>query len=300
MNVIECINLSKHYRKNKAISNLSFQVKENTITGLIGRNGAGKTTLLKIIAGFQKQTSGDVFIFGEKPFNNLNVSQNMIFIDDQMILPPALTLKETLETVCHFYPNWDHNLATKLFEYFAFDPNQYHQKLSKGMKSTFNMIIGLAAHCPLTIFDEPTTGMDAAVRKDFYRALLKDYLAKPRTIILSSHLLNEMEDLLEDVLLIKNGKKQLHISVEQLKQYAIAFSGKKELIKEFIDNKAIFYEKTIGTDTSYIVVENNFNELILDKAKQAGIQLSQVAAEDLCVYLSNSKKGVIDDVFNNN
>ena len=127
----------------------------------------------------------------------------MIFIDDNMALPSALSLIEILECAGRFYKNWDMRLAIKMFDYFSLNPNQGHASLSKGMKSTFNMIIGISAHCPLTIFDEPTTGMDSAVRKDFYKALLKDYVEIPRTIIISSHHLNEIEDIIEDVLLIK-------------------------------------------------------------------------------------------------
>ena len=184
MKVIECNNLTKTYQGRNVLRNLSFSIEENKITGLIGRNGVGKTTLLKILAGFIKKTSGEVSVFTEDPFNSLTVSANSIFVDDQMGFPPALQLKEILEVAGSFYPNWDSEFAKRLFDYFSFDPKHYHNRLSKGKTSTFNMIIGLASRCPLTIFDEPTTGMDEAVRKDFYRALLKDYIAHPRTIIL--------------------------------------------------------------------------------------------------------------------
>ncbi|MGO4886675.1 ABC transporter ATP-binding protein [Anaerobacillus sp. MEB173] len=204
--MIECNELTKTYGGKKALNNLSFMIEENKITGIIGRNGAGKTTLLKIIAGFLRETSGEIKVFSEKPFNSLTVSANMIFVDDQMSLPTTLSLQEILEVAATFYKNWDMELAQRLFDYFSFHRDQRHSSLSKGMKSTFNMILGLSARCPLTIFDEPTTGMDAAVRADFYRALLKDYIAYPRTILISSHHLDEIEDLLEDVLLIKEGE----------------------------------------------------------------------------------------------
>lgn len=298
MNVIECNNLTKVYSGIRALNNISFTIEENKITGLIGRNGAGKTTLLKVIAGFYRQTSGEVLVFSERPFNNLKVSQNMIFIDDNLILPTALNLKEILATASTFYPNWDQQFVERLFNYFSLDPKQRHLNLSKGMKSTFNMIIGLAARCPLTIFDEPTTGMDAAVRKDFYRALLKDYLAYPRTIILSSHLLNEIDDLLEDILLIKNGEKFLHISVDEMKQYAIGLSGTEEIIAQSTVGKEILYKKTVGTNSCYVVVKNDYDEAGIEEASGNGIEMTAVDSEDICVYLTNKMKGGIDDVFN--
>lgn len=300
MDVIQCKSLTKTFGKVKAIHDLSFAIEENTITGLIGRNGAGKTTLLKIIAGFIHKTSGEIQVFSENPFNSLKVSSNLIFVDDNMPLPSFLSLGDLLGSASSFYKNWDWKLALGLFEYFDFKQDQLYRSLSKGKKSTFNMIIGLASRCPLTIFDEPTTGMDSAVRKDFYRALLKDYIAHPRTIILSTHLLDEIEDILEDVLLIHNGEKRIHMSISDLKEYAVGLRGKSEIVNDIAKYKEIFYEERVGKDSIYLVVKNDFPESVLERAKMQGIQVSSVATDDLCVYLTGKSKGGIDDVFNRN
>jgi ABC-2 type transport system ATP-binding protein len=297
MSVIECKGVTKVYGKAKALNNLSFTIKENKITGLIGRNGAGKTTLLKIIAGFLKETSGEIKVFSEKPFNNLTVSSNVIFVNDQMNLPTALNLQEILDVAASFYEKWDSELADRLFDYFSFNQRQHYNDLSKGMKSTFNMILGLSARCPLTIFDEPTTGMDTAVRKDFYRALIKDYIACPRTIIISSHHLNEIEDLLEDILLIKDGKEHLHMPIEELKEWAIGLQGKPTVVDKWVKNKEVFHTKSMGPDCSYIAVRNDFSESEFQKAKAAGVEILPVTSSDLCVYLTSKTKGGIDDVF---
>ena len=298
MSVIECNGLTKVYGGTKALNNLSFKIEENKITGLIGRNGAGKTTLLKIIAGLLKETSGELKVFSEKPFNSLQVSANVIFLHDQMNLPTALNLKELLETAASFYPNWDRELADRLLDYFSLNPLQHYNGLSKGMKSTFNMILGLSARVPLTMLDEPTSGMDAAVRKDFYRALLKEYLAYPRTIIISSHHLSEIEDLLEDILLVKEGKEILHMPVDILKEWAIGLQGKTTVIDEWTQNTEVIYTKSIGIDQSYVVVRNHFSETEWQRARNAGIDLTPVTSSDLCVYLTSKTKGGIDDVFN--
>ncbi|MRH44157.1 ATP-binding cassette domain-containing protein [Aquibacillus halophilus] len=297
MKVIECNQVSKVYGNHHAVDQLSFTIEENKITGLIGRNGAGKTTLLKIIAGYLRKTSGEMNVFSEEPFNNLKVSANMIFVDDQMNFPTALNLGELLKAADSFYENWDMELAKRLFDYFSLNPKQRHDSLSKGMKSTFNMIVGLASRCSLTIFDEPTTGMDVSVRKDFYRALLKDYIAYPRTIILSSHLLNEIEDILEDILLIKDGEKYLHMSVSDVKEYAVGISGEGTIVNQWTKENEILYKKSLGTGSSYVVVKNDFTESMLERAKLAGLKISPVAAEDLCIYLTSKTNGGIDDVF---
>lgn len=298
MKVIECTDLTKTYMRKTVLNKLSFSIDENKITGLIGRNGVGKTTLLKIIAGFTRETSGDIKVFSERPFNSLNVSANSIFVDDQMSFPPALQLEELLEMGSRFYPNWDNELAERLLAYFSFDPKHYHQRLSKGKKSTFNAIFGLASRAPLTIFDEPTTGMDAAVRKDFYRALLKDYLAYHRTIIISSHHLNEIEDLLEEVMIIKDGRNHLHIKMEELKEWAIGVKGQADIVLDWVNEKDILYKKNIGKNSLYTVVRNDYSEEELLKARGAGLEVFSVRPSDLCVYLTDETKGGIDDVFN--
>lgn len=297
MSIIECTNLTKTYRRRNVLNQISFTLEENKMTGLIGRNGVGKTTLLKIIAGYIKQTSGEIKVFNQHPFNNLQTSVNTIFVDDQMSFPPAMQLQELLEAGRTFYPNWDMELAERLFKYFDFDPKYYHNTLSKGRTSTFNMIVGLASRCPVTIFDEPTAGMDESVRKDFYRALLKDYLNHPRTIILSSHHLGEIEDLLEDILLIKNGKVKLHMPISDLKESAIELSGSSSTVNKWIEGKEVIHKKYIGQDTMLAVVKNDFSDAELHEASGDHIKLSPVRASDLCVYLTNDTKGGIDDVF---
>lgn len=300
MNVIECNALTKVYGRIRALNSLTCNIEENKITGLIGRNGAGKTTLLKIMAGYWRQTSGEIKVFSEPPFNNLKVSASLIFIDDKITFPDSLRLSDIFTAAANFYENWDMGLATRLFDYFVLNPRQSHSGLSKGMQSTFNMILGLAAHCPLTIFDEPTSGMDAAVRKDFYRALLKDYLQFPRTVVLSSHLLNEIEDVLEDILLISEGQNYLHMPVSDLKAYAVGLRGKAALIDGWIKGKEIFHREDFGKDSSFVVVRNDNLDLRMHDAVGRGVEVSPVSADDICVYLTARNKGGIDDVFSRN
>lgn len=298
MNVIECRNVTKHYGSYKALNQLNFSIQSNKIIGLIGRNGAGKTTLLKLVAGLIRPTSGELTVFGENPFNSLKVSQNMIFVDDHMHLPTSMNLGELLQVASSFYPNWDQPLAEGLLDYFSMHKKLRHNHLSKGKRSTFNSILGLAAKCPLTLFDEPTTGMDRGVRQDFYRALLKDYLKHPRTIIISSHLLNEMEDLLEELLLIHDGRCCLHMTMDQVKQYAVAFRGTEDVVHKWTEGKTVLHKKIVGINTAYIVVENDFSDAELDEARRVGLEVLSVSADDVCVYLTNKTKGGIDDVFN--
>ena len=297
MKVIQCDNVSKVYKSCNAVNKLSFSIEENSITGLIGRNGAGKTTLLKLLSGFLKPTGGGIKVFNENPFNNLNVSTNTIFVDEKMNFSKYLTLDEILMAAKGFYPNYNETMSRKLLQYFSLNKNRKHSELSKGMKSTFNMTVGISSHCDLTIMDEPTTGMDSAVRKEIYKIMLKDYIENPRTILISSHHLEEVEDILEDILLLKDGNKYLHMPIVDLKEYAIAFSGRGKEVKTLVKGRRVLYEESFGKDSIYLVVETkNFQE-DLNAAKAINIDTKSVSTNDLCIYLTSSKEGGINYVF---
>lgn len=300
MSAIDCRDLCKNFRKTEALHNLSFTLEENKITGLIGRNGAGKTTLLKTIAGYFKPTRGIIRVFDQNPFNNLSVAAKMIFVDDHMTFPTSFTLGDIVKEVPAFYPDFDSRLAQRLLDYFSLDPRLYHHRLSKGMQSTFNAIIGIAAHCPLSIFDEPTTGMDSAVRRDFYRALLKDYLTHPRTILLSSHLLNELDELLEDILLIDHGTKCLHLPVTDFQEFAVGLRGNTSVVLDFAAGKKILHKEKFTADSLYLVVPKEFTQPQFEWARQNSIEILPVTANDLCIYLTDQNPGGIDDVFQRN
>ena len=296
MTVVEFNKVVKSFRTHDVLREMSFEIKQDVLTGIIGRNGVGKTTLMKIIAGFTEETSGEVQVFSEKPFNSLKVSANSILVDDGMKFPDAMTLTDILKECNRFYPNWDAELAKRLVYYFGYHLDARHHHLSKGKKSTFNAIIGISSRCALTIFDEPTTGMDSAVRKDFYRALLKDYLAHPRTILLSSHHIEEIEDLLEDVLLVHKGVAHFHGPITKLQEMFITLTGKTEQLAFHTEGKTIINTNETGPYPEW-TLEKSFTENEMSRMKADGIVIAPVSANDAYIALTNQPRGGIDDVF---
>lgn len=135
--------------------------------------------------------------------------------------------------------------------------------------------------------------MDAAVRKDFYRLLLKDYLAHPRTFLLSSHHLDEMEHLLEDVLLIDEGQKILHMPIDDLKEYAIGLSGEPIIIEGVLRDKQVIYQETINSNTIFAVIKRHTGT---EDFKRMGLRVTAISPTDLCVYITKKAKGGIDNV----
>lgn len=300
MNAVETTQLVKNFGKQRAIDQLNLEVTEDTITGLIGRNGAGKTTLLKLIAGFCKPTAGQITVLGDKPFNSLAVSSNMIFVDDDMAFPKSMRISELLAEMRRFYINFDGALADRLLDYFGIDKTKHCHRLSKGMRSTFYAVMGIAARAPLTIFDEPTTGMDAAVRKDFYRVLLKEYIAWPRTILLSSHLLGELSELLEDIILIDSGRLVEKFTADEAETYAVGLQGPETAVQQVVGSRQVLYREVLAADAVYMAAKTPLSPEETHKAQQLGVALSPVKTEDLCIYLTRTDKGGIDDALRRN
>lgn len=294
MNTIECDGLVKTFGKKRAIDGLTVQIGENRITGLIGRNGAGKTTFLKLAAGFLRPTGGSLRVFGQTPFNSLYVSGNLIFVDDAMAFPQSLTIGEILKELPRFYPNFDSGLAQRLLAYYGFDKSQRTLRLSKGQRSSFNGIVGIAVRAALTIFDEPTTGMDAAARKDFYRALLKEYIAFPRTVILSSHLLSELSGLLEEIVLIDEGRLCAAMTADEAESAAIGLRGSATAAETAAGARSVLHREQFA-DGLFIVVKGALSAQEAVRAREAGVEILPVTADDLCIYLTQKRKRGIDD-----
>ena len=294
--MIECTNVTKSYFRKKALTGVSCKIDEQKIIGLIGRNGAGKSTLLKILAGHLKPSSGEARIYNARPFNNLTVATNTILIEENMTFPHNSDLAHILKSAAMFYPNWQGDLAKKLMDYAGPSLKSHHENLSKGQRSTFNLIYGLATRCAVTLLDEPMNGMDEAIRSDLYRAILKEYIAYPRTIIISSHHLNEMEHLIEEILLIDNGQVALHESLEHMQQYALRLVGPKDFLEPYRHQVTILFEKNEGPYMEFVVETRSLlvddNQLLAN-----GIQLKPVPASDVCKYVTSNTRGGIDDVF---
>ena len=296
MDMVQTRGLVKAFGHTQAIDNLDLEFEENRLTGLIGRNGSGKTTLLKLIAGYYRPSDGIVSVFGENPFKSLTVSSQLIFVDDNMQFPPTMSLREILVEMKRFYVHFDAELAEKLLNYFGIDLRTRTAKLSKGMRSTFFAVLGIAARTPLTLFDEPTTGMDAAVRKDFYRLLLKEYIAHPRTIILSSHLLGELSNLLEQIVLLDRGRLVKKLSADEAETYAVGLRGATANIEKMVGSAEILHHEELSPGIVYVAVKAPLRDEQTLLARELGLELLPVHADDLCIYLTENGKGGIDHV----
>ncbi|WP_339174731.1 ABC transporter ATP-binding protein [Solibacillus sp. FSL R5-0691] len=290
--MIVCERVEKRYGRKTILTQVSFEITEPKIIGLIGRNGVGKSTLLKILAGHVKTSGGIIEVVGKRPFQNLTVAANTIFIEDAMTFPSVMNLQEILESGKRFYKNFATELAFELLKFSRISKKNHHHHLSKGQKAVFNLIYGIASRCAITLLDEPMNGMDETIRDDMYRVILKDFMAYPRIMIISSHYLNEMEHLIEDILLLHEGQVELFAPVEEVQQLAVKLVGQKENVQPALKEYELL--ATYENGPIYEAIVKN-SELPLPD----GVRMQSLSASDVCKALTTSKGGSVDDIYRN-
>ena len=296
--MIRCDELTKYFNGTRALKKCSFEITEPTLTGVIGVNGAGKTTLFKTLAGFLKPTGGSAFVFNEPAFQNINVAQNVMLIEEGMQFYPKTSLYELIDSYQRFYKSYDVTLAQGLLNYFNLPGDAHYNQLSKGMASTFRLILALAARAPITLLDEPTTGMDPSVRKDVYELILKDYIKSPRMILISSHYLGEMEKILDQILLIDEGRVLEHGALEEFQHLFVAIKGSPELITPIEEKLHVFEGKDFGPGIRQIVVKREeFKNLHLWDEVKESITVNSISPEDSFIYLTRRKGGGIHELY---
>ena len=196
--LVNARNVSKHFGSVRAVDNVSFEIEKGKILGLIGPNGAGKTTLLKAVLGLT-DCDGDLSVLGFNPFKQRKqLMQNICFIADVAVLPRWIKVSQILDFVESIHPNFSRARAEELLRETKVQPTARVKELSKGMVTQLHLSIIMAIDAKLLVLDEPTLGLDILFRKEFYANLLNDYFDEERTILITTHQVEEIENLLPD------------------------------------------------------------------------------------------------------
>ena len=199
-------NVSKHFGALRAVDDVSFEIEKGRILGLIGPNGAGKTTLLKALLGLT-DCDGELSVLGLDPFRQRKqLMQQICFIADVAVLPRWIKVSQLLDYVEGVHPNFSRNTAEGFLAQTKVKSGAKVRELSKGMVTQLHLSIIMAIDAKLLILDEPTLGLDILFRKEFYANLLSDYFDEERTILVTTHQVEEIENLLTDVMFINDGK----------------------------------------------------------------------------------------------
>ena len=214
--VIEARQLAKSYGKNRALNGVGFTIAAGRIVGLIGPNGSGKTTTLKAILGLTR-FDGELSVLGKNPRTERDeLMRDVCFIADVAVLPKWLRVSQALDYVEGVHPRFDRTRAEEFLRKTDIKMGSRVRELSKGMVTQLHLALILAIDARLLVLDEPTLGLDLLYRRQFYDTLLNDYFDKERTILLTTHQVEEIENLLTDVIFINRGNVTLECSVEDL------------------------------------------------------------------------------------
>lgn len=282
---IEANNLSLNYKKFEALKDISFTLKEKRIYGLLGRNGAGKTSLLTLLSAFRRPTSGRLTIGGEDNFENAKIMSNISFHYEKNYSDETATLKKMLKDLENYRENYDEEYALRLLKMFELPIDKPVSKLSKGKQSAFEVTMGLASRCPITIFDESYLSMDAPTRVKFYNEVLEEQARESRTFILSTHLVSEMDYLFDEVLMLHNGKLLVHDEYETLVSRGMTVTGPAEKVDEFARGMKFLNQQTLG-NTKAISLYGENNRDLAAKAKSLGLEVGPISLQDLFIYIT--------------
>jgi ABC-2 type transport system ATP-binding protein len=282
---IEVTGLDVHFGDVRAVDDVSFTIAGGTICGLLGRNGAGKSTLLATLAAYRQPTGGSVLVDGEDPYENARVMSETCLVRASGDFVDGIAVREVVELATELRPRWDAALARRLMDRFELPRRTKVRELSRGKRSALAVTVGLASRAPVTMFDEPHLGMDVPSRYAFYDELLADYMAHPRTIVLSTHLIDEVASLVEDVMILDRGRVLAHAPADELVSRGAQLTGPVEAVEAATTGMEVLSSRQLGR-TRTVVVVDPIDEPRRAAAVAAGVDIGPLPLQDLFVHLT--------------
>ena len=274
--------VSRRFGRTAALEDVTVDVPDACVCGLLGRNGAGKTTLMSIVAGHDRPSSGRVEVLGDDPFEHGAVMSSISLIRDNQRYPEDFKLRHVLRVAPRFHERWDAELAAELVDAFRLPSRPTVKKMSRGQQSGVGIVIGLASRAPLTVFDEPYLGLDATARRIFADRLLASRLDadQPRTILLSTHLIDEMEQMLDHVVILDGGRLVRAGTTDEVTAGAFQLSGPAEAVGRLTAGRTPLSAHRVGGLASMVFAGGPPAALEAD-ARAAGVQVGPVGLQDL-------------------
>lgn len=214
MSIIECHQLSKHYRNRLALDGLDLRLESGKIIGLVGPNGSGKSTLLRIMGSFDQDYEGQVLIDGKKPGPEARMVTS--YLPDELALSKDLSVERMIKLYRDFFPDFDQNKAFEMIRFFKLDPRQKLKEMSKGMKEKVQIAMVISRRAKIYLLDEPISGVDPAARKVIMQNILTNY-SSDSLLIISSHLLQDLEPIIDEVIFLDDGRIYLHEAADDLR-----------------------------------------------------------------------------------
>lgn len=283
MSLIEVKNVTKCYGSTTALKNVTLTFEENKICGLLGRNGAGKSTLLSLITNKNFPTDGQILIDGEPVQENDTVLKKVYCMTEQSLYPESMTINEVLKWTKEFYPEMDSEYAFSLADKFALNLKKKVKALSTGYGSIYKIIVALSCNAPILLLDEPVLGLDANFRDVFYRELLENYSKRPKTVVVSTHLIEEAAGVIENVAIIKSGEILMNDTTQNALKAGVTVTGSAGIVDSFIKGRKVLGSDSLGGMKSAYLLDQ------LDGVSvPQGIEVSRLNLQSLFIHLTNS------------
>ncbi len=287
MNSIQVNNITKYYNNNCVLNDVSLTFESNKIYGLLGRNGVGKTTLLNMITNRVFPTEGQILIGDEDVSLSQAALEKVYYMTEKNLYPEGMTIDKIFRWTREFYKDFDYEYAMNLSQQFGLDTNKKIKSLSTGFKTIAKLITTLASNAEIMIFDEPILGLDANHRDLFYKNILASYIENPKTIILSTHIIEEIADLLERVVIINDETILMNDSVENLLNNAYRVSGFSDDVERFIENRQVINIDTMASYKS-AAIKGSLTEQEQNRIKELNLEISKVELQKLFIYLTQA------------
>lgn len=282
---VEVRGLVVRYGRTTAVDGATFSVRPGSVTGLIGRNGSGKTSILSVLAAFRRADAGTVLVGGREPWENAAVTEEVCLVRESGDVLADQSLRENLRFLEWVRPRFSRELAERLMDTFELPERKRPNQLSRGKRSAFGIIVGLATRAPLTLLDEVHLGLDAPSRYAFYDALLADYVEHPRTIVVSTHLVEEMQRLVEDVVVVHDGRVLLAEDADTLRSRGTSVVGPEDAVARFADGRTVIGRQQLGR-TAQVMLYGRLDDDDVAQARRLGLELAPVDLQDLFVHLT--------------
>lgn len=280
---IEVKNLCKSFGDTKALSEVNLNIESGVIYGLLGNNGAGKTTLLSIINNRIFADSGTVKIDGEDACENDAAQSKLYMMSEQNLYPDDMRVKAALKVSSELHPNFDADYALSLCDKFALPTKKKITALSTGYESIFKLIVALSVNTPYVLFDEPVLGLDAQHRDMFYRLLLEKYTSEPFTPIISTHIISEVENIIERAVIMRNGRILRDAPCDELTESCYCVSGVASSVDQYTKELPIISVLSIGSLKSVSVNGKMPSE------RPSGLEFGRISLQDYFIQLMNEE-----------
>lgn len=285
---IQVNHLNYAFQDKKVLEDITLNLEADKIYGLLGKNGMGKTTLINVLVNQLVAAEGEIKLFGKDPRKSPEILGEVCVVRETEFYAPYMKVKSIFELYGSFYPFYDKELEQKLVALFKLPLHKSYQKYSRGMKTLVFDIIGICSGARLTIFDEPTLGLDAETREQFYNLLIEEYAKNPRTIIISTHLIDEVERLLEHLVILHKGKILLEEEVETFKEKAYYLSGHKEDLEKLHALEGRTPKEYFGKSCVYSYW-GELDEVDRQQIKALGIEVGKMSVQKAFIELTKEE-----------